>query len=272
MAPVLIAAALNGARKGKREHPALPLTLDEILAEARACHAAGAAMLHLHVRDRHGGHSLDPGLYAEALTELRRQLPEMLVQITTEAAEIYRPEAQLACLEALRPEFASVAVREIARDATVAARLYRFAAEAGVSVQHILYDPGDLAQLLAWRASGLVPAAGGCNLLFVLGRYERPTPSDPRDLLPFLTAAPNDATWMVCAFGPSEAACTMAALALGGHMRVGFENNLNLPTGERAARNADLVALAAAAARHIACPLADAETARTIMQASAQGA
>lgn len=267
MNPALIATALNGARRGKTDHPALPLTLEETVVEAQACHAAGSAMLHLHERDEAGRHSLDAGRYGEALAELARQIPGMLVQITTEAVGIFEPEAQYECLKTVRPAFASVAVREMARDAKVAAQLYHFAVEAGVSIQHILYSAEDLALLQAWRSGGVVPSDQQANVLFVLGRYTKGMVSDPRDLLPFLSAVPSDATWMVCAFGRMEAACSMAALALGGHVRVGFENNLHLPGGELAQRNADLVSLAAAAARHIARPQADAEAARRLLDA-----
>lgn len=240
MKPVLITVAPNGARRGKADHPALPMTLPEIIAESRACHAAGAALLHLHVRDTAGRHSLDAGLYGEALAALAAEIPGLLVQITTEAAGRYDPAAQFECLRAVRPACASVAVREIAADADIAARFYHLAADIGTLVQHILYDLQDLAQLCRWWADGTVPP-GPRTVLFVLGRYADAQQGHPRDLLPFLAAMPSDVTWSVCAFGGKEAACCATAMALGGHVRVGFENNLLLPDGQIAKGNADLV-------------------------------
>lgn len=244
----IICAAINGARRMPADHPALPVTPEGILREARACKTAGAAMLHLHVRDGDGSHSLDNGLYAEALAALGDL--DMVIQITTEAAGHYTPEAQAECLVQLRPAQASVAVREIARDTAVAARLYRNADTAGTEIQHILYDDADLQQLKAWQAAGIVPS-GRLNLLFVLGRYQPAEPARAQDLPGRLREIPDGSLWSVCAFGQSEAACAAMAFALGGHVRVGFENNLHLPDGRIAPDNAALVANAAALARAI---------------------
>jgi len=71
--------------------------------------------------------------------------------------------------------------------------------------------------------------------------------------------------WMACAFGPGEAACIAAAIALGGHARVGFENNHHRPDGSVAPGNADAVARAAAVARAIARPLADRARAEIVL-------
>jgi 3-keto-5-aminohexanoate cleavage enzyme len=85
-------------------------------------------------------------------------------------------------------------------------------------------------------------------VLFVLGRYSLLRTGVPLDLLPYLAPdLPRFAPWSVCAFGKREAACVIAGALLGGHVRVGFENNLVLPSGLRAASNADLVETSASA-------------------------
>ena len=84
--PVLITVAPNGARKLKQDHPQLPLTADELGETAAACSAAGAAMLHLHVRDKNFAHSLDPERYRAAINQIRQAAgPDLIIQITTEA-------------------------------------------------------------------------------------------------------------------------------------------------------------------------------------------
>ena len=83
--------------------------------------------------------------------------------------------------------------------------------------------------------------------------------SEPADLLPFLAAHDGATPWAVCAFGPREAACALTAAALGGHMRVGFENNLFLPDGTLAPDNAALVRNAAAGAALCGRELASAD-------------
>jgi uncharacterized protein (DUF849 family) len=100
----------------------------------------------------------------------------------------------------------------------------------------------------------------------VLGRYAVGQRSEPNELLPFLAAAgPADFAWMLCAFGPAEAACSLVAGALGGHVRIGFENNLALCDGRIAPDNAALVAQFAAAAPLVGRPLATAADARRIL-------
>ncbi len=98
-----IMVAPNGARRSKADHPAVPITTSEIVETGRACHAAGADALHLHVRDDQGAHSLDPGRYQEALQALARAVPGPRIQISTEAVGIYGVAGQLACLEQVRP-------------------------------------------------------------------------------------------------------------------------------------------------------------------------
>ncbi|MDH3475022.1 MAG: 3-keto-5-aminohexanoate cleavage protein [Rhodospirillales bacterium] len=265
---LILAVAPNGARKTKADHPALPIEPDEIARAAAACLEAGAAMIHLHVRDRDGNHSLDVEAYRAAIAALRREVGEKLViQVTTEAVGRYRPDEQMAMVRELRPEAVSLALRELAPDQAAepaAAEFFAWLQREEIQPQFILYSDDDLRRFDDLRARGVVPQERPF-LLFVLGRYAKGQVSDPRDLLPFLAANQAGHTWALCAFGRREIACAVAAAALGGHARVGFENNLHLPDGARAPDNAALIAAAAAGARAIGRPLADAEAARAIM-------
>lgn len=226
------------------DHPALPISIHEIVATAKACREAGADALHLHIRDSAGEHSLDAGHYREVLAELSAHAPDMRVQITTEAAGIFDVAAQFHCLKALRPDWASISVREIARDDKLAPQVYGLCAEQGTEVQHILYDNADVALLEDWQARGIV-RPGQDAVLFVLGRYSEGQVSSPENLLPFRAALPKVEHWMVCAFGPSEHACLLKAAEAGGAVRVGFENSLTgsdgIPHADNAASVATLV-------------------------------
>ena len=269
MAPIVIAAAPNGARRGKADHPALPLTAEEIAREAARCREAGAAMLHLHVREADGRHSLDPDAYRDAIAAVRREAgADLLIQPTTEAVGLYTPEAQMAAMDELRPEAFSAALRELVPGAAAepaAARFYAAHAAAGVLVQHILYDTADVARFEKLVRRGVIPDAG-CSVLFVLGRYTVGQTSDPRDLLPFLAAFTGRFPWMLCAFGAREGACAATAAALGGHVRVGFENNLWLADGTTAPGTAALVAQAAAALPLLGRTPADPAAARALLR------
>jgi len=235
-----IMVAPNGARRSRAEHPQVPVRMDEIVTTAAACWASGAQALHLHVRDDAGEHSLDAGRYRETLTELALHVPQLRVQITTEAAGRFTVTEQLACLRGVQAAWASIAVREIARAPELATTVYATCAEHGTQVQHILYDVADIAQLLAWRAQGVVHTSQH-SVLFVLGRYSAGQTSSPNDLAPFLAALPEASDWMVCAFGPREHECLASAARQGGAVRVGFENSLCTADGTLHADNASSV-------------------------------
>ncbi len=241
MALPYILIAPNGARHSKSDHPQLPITIDEIVATATQCHKNGADGLHLHVRDNDGIHSLDSGRYKESLSALADHVPNMRVQITTESAGVFDVQAQLACLEETRPDWASVSVREIARAPELAEKLYAGCAESGTEIQHILYDADDVALLKDWQRKDIVKASQNA-VIFVLGRYTDGQQSKPADLTPFLEAMPDEKDWMVCAFGEREHACLAAVAALGGAVRVGFENSLSDEAGQVYENNAESVA------------------------------
>jgi 3-keto-5-aminohexanoate cleavage enzyme len=112
--PFAIAVAPNGARRTKVDHPRLPMTAAEIARDAAEALEAGAAMIHLHVRDENGAHTLDADLYREAVTAVKQAVGDKLVtQITTEAVGRYTAQEQIAVVDALNPESVSIALREI---------------------------------------------------------------------------------------------------------------------------------------------------------------
>ncbi|VVD78889.1 3-keto-5-aminohexanoate cleavage protein [Pandoraea anhela] len=264
-----LAVAPNGARRTHADHPALPITPDELGACAKACLDAGAAMIHLHVRKADGTHSLEVPDYEAGIAAVRRAVGNALVlQVTTEAVGIYTPAQQIATVQALRPEAISVALREVLPDAAHAPAAEAFFAwlwQTQIATQYILYDTDDVAHYWRLRARGAI-APGRHWVLFVLGRYSKGQLSSPTDLLPFLHAwktgadalgEASDATpWAMCAFGPREAECALAAVLQGGHARIGFENNLYLPDGSVSPDNtASLGALTSAAAPLALAPM-----------------
>ena len=265
--PVILAVAPNGAYKTPRDHPQLPVTRDALVACAIACRDAGASLLHLHVRDAEGRHLLDANAYRDTTAAIRRATGNTLVvQITTEAAGRYERQAQMAVVRDARPEAVSIALREIVPDAGAEADACEFLGwlrRERIMPQYILYSPQDVARYFDLRARGVIPDARDF-LLFVLGRYTAGQTSDPRDLLPFLEAHDGATLWAMCAFGAREAACAVTAIALGGHARVGFENNLLLPDGSVAPDNAALVRKAAAGSALCGRPIASADDVRRL--------
>ena len=283
-APLIITVAPNGARKTKQDHPALPITPDELAETAVDCVAAGAAMIHLHVREEDGSHSLSPARYRPAIEAIRSRLGDnILIQVTTEAAGRYQPAAQMAAIRDVKPEAVSIALREIMPEGGDAEAGRAFLADlhaAGTLVQYILYSADDLRRFDGLRQAGAIPQVRP-SLLYVLGRYSADMTSAPSDLLPFLAAASECSAadgerlhtpiWALCAFGPLEAACGLTAAGLGGHVRVGFENNMRLADGRIAPDNAALVRQVAQAAGMMGRQLADAAEARVLMTGADDG-
>ena len=248
---VLLAVAPNGGRKTKADHPALPLTADELARDAAECLERGAAMIHLHVRDAEGRHCLDPDVYRAAIARICEAVGDRLVlQITSESLGRYSPAEQRTAVLRTNPEAVSLALRELAPEPADERDFGDFLGKLKhmrIWPQIILYTPAEAERLGAMIKQGLIPF-DKLSVLYVLGRFALTRTALPRDLLPFLAPQmPRFSSWSVCAFGCREAACITAGALLGGHMRVGFENNLTLPDGTRAASNAELVGAAARA-------------------------
>lgn len=234
--------APTGARRTKADHPALPITIAEIVAAAKAGFEAGAEALHAHVRDGDGRHSLDSGLYRELIGEMKTAVPGMPVQITTEAAGLYGPDDPRRVVREVMPEGVSVVLREmwpVQGPDPEAEAFYHWAAEAGIAVQHILFTEDDAARFAGLVQDGAIPGPVQC--LLVLGTYSPPVDGSPGMLRPLLSRlAPLGPTldWALCCFGAAETACLQDAVRLGGKISVGFENNLVGPDHRPAADNA----------------------------------
>jgi uncharacterized protein (DUF849 family) len=202
-------------------------------------------MFHLHVRDQHGRHILDPDAYRAATVAIREAVGDaMVVQITSEALGVYEPGRQMEVVRETRPEAVSLALRELISDGSAEPAFAAFLAwlkREQVLPQIILYDPDEALYLAHLQRRGLIPW-DDIPVLFVLGRYTASQQSAPADLLPFLSPRiPSFRSFMVCAFGHYEAACVCTGALLGGDARVGFENNLLLPDGSTASTNGCLV-------------------------------
>ena len=238
--------APNGARKTKEDHPNLPITISEIVKEAVNCFNEGANAIHAHVRDKKGNHCLDVGLYRELLGELDIKVPELPVQITTEAIGKFSPEEQFEVVKLVQPEAASVALIEMMpniKDPRLAQNFYNFAIENNIQIQHILYSVEDLKLFKKAIELKVIPKKN-LQVLYVLGRYDKNFQSKKEDLDKFLQEHKNivcEIDWGICAFGRAETDCLIKSNRHGGKVRVGFENNFYNQDGTLASSNAERV-------------------------------
>ena len=205
--------------------------------------------MHFHVRDSEGQHTLDAGLYREALLALERE-EGLLCQISSEGLGRYTPQQQARCVFESGCKLASVAFREIMADGSATARrFYDEARERALHLQHILYTPCEAASLWKMVEEGAVASEGLC-LLFVYGSYAKGIRGMPsfevflKNCLSHFEASLESAEaplWFLCSFGKGEQARLLQATRRGGHTRVGFENNLMRADGCLASSNAQQV-------------------------------
>ncbi|MBL4741155.1 MAG: 3-keto-5-aminohexanoate cleavage protein [Sneathiella sp.] len=266
--PLIITVAPNGARKTKKDHIGLPISPDELAKDAYACIKAGASMIHLHVRADDETHILDVARYREATSAIQNLCGEdIIIQATTEAVGQYSAPEQMKLVRELRPQSASLAIGELVPEGGEAAakEFFQELVLQNILPHYIVYSAGELRRFLTLVNDGIIPE-DNIFLLFVLGRYSQGQTSHPSDLLPFLAVLEDRFPWSVCAFGPLEHASASAAVALGGHVRVGFENNIFLKNGEIADGNANLVSQVTSVASAVGRPTAAASEIYSILQ------
>lgn len=241
-----IIVAPNGATKTRLDHPALPITIDQIVTDVIACRDAGAAMVHLHARDKNGLHSLEIDDNLSTLDAVRTAVGDsIIVQLTTEAVGQYQPPHQMQLIRETMPEAASFALKELLPDDSylaVAETFFHWVAESGIIAQYILYSVQDIQRYFSLIKQGILPNKNH-HLLLVLGRYHKQLESVPTDLIPFFSEQllAGKTRWATCAFGPEEQRCLISAILMGGDIRVGFENNHFNSQGLIAKNNAQQV-------------------------------
>lgn len=242
---IMIMAAPNGAHRTRADHPAMPVTACELAACAGDLLETGVSVLHLHVRDEQERHCLDAEIYRTVIRGIVRQTGgALVVQATTEAAGIYSASQQKALVRDLRPEAVSIALREYCPDDASepeAAAFFAWLVSERIWPQYIVYSADELRRFQSLRRRGIF-SSDHPSCLLVLGKHADGQRGDPADLDTFL-AAPDlpDVSWAACCFGPREHEAMLSVLARGGHVRLGFENNLLLADGSPARDNAALI-------------------------------
>ncbi len=205
--------------------------------------------MHFHVRGSDGKHTLDHAVYAPVLKELEAAVGgNLLLQVSSEAVGIYGAEEQIEQMRRLAPHCLSFGLQEIfppGRDCSCGNVFLSTLRSEGVLVQIILYSPEQVRRYEQLCAQGIIPGEDHF-LLFVLGRHGK---YEPADLRAYLSALRGGSPWMVCGFGNREHELMELAVQLGGHCRVGFENNHLLADNTPAPDNAALVRRTAAMIR-----------------------
>ena len=266
MEPLVITVAAVGAELTPEQTPHLPITPEQLGETAALCRAAGAAMIHVHCRDDAGRNTSDVARFGAALAAIRAR-SDLLVQFTTGGA-IGMTVAERTAPLVLEPDMATLTCGTVNFGDDVfensfpimrgiIAELRRF----DVTPELEIFDAGHLSNAKRLVAEGLLhfPA----HVDFVLG-VPGALDASVRNLTYLVDSLPPGCTWSVAGVGRDQLPLATVAIAMGGHVRVGLEDNIYYRRGQLA-RNDELVARVARVAAELDRPLASPEHARSIL-------
>ncbi len=266
---LIISAALTGSWPTKAQNPAVPITEEEIAEAALACRQAGAAIVHIHVRNEHGKVTCDPARYAKVRSLIEAAGSDLIVNMSTGGGAGQTTDEERMAPVDLQPEIASFDCGSCNFGQTVFVNSPGFLDELasrmarnGVLPEIECFEPGHVANALRLIEDGkLEPPFWFQIVLNVRGA----APGTMKQLLHMVEMLPPDALWSVCAIGRAQLPIDLAAMAMGGHVRTGLEDNIYYHKGQLAESNAQLVARLARIANEIGRPLATPDEARTML-------
>ena len=262
--PYIIMSAPNGARRLKKDHPNIPITPNEMAKCGQEILAAGASILHLHVRDDSGRHSLDVDRYKASIKAIKKQVGnQLIIQATTEAVGIYNRQQQIDMVKTLKPDAVSLALRELCptdEELSEFDAFNQWINEEHIFSQYILYNTDDHRRFEKYCSKGVFHNDTPFTL-YVMGSYAGPTPDT--EILKKL-ASNNQTPWASCGFAENERDCINHTLETTGHIRLGFENNIWREDGSLLENNGEMIKHAADAATNKNRPIATAEDVRNM--------
>jgi 3-keto-5-aminohexanoate cleavage enzyme len=268
MQPVMITAAMVGAEVTREQQPHLPITPAEIIASAVECYEAGAAIIHIHVRDAAGNATQDAALFREVVEGIRAHCP-VITQVSTGGAVWMSAEERLQSIEC-GPDMATLTTGTVnfgndvfMNNRGLVETFARRLRDAGIVPEIEIFDTGMIDEALRLRGMGLI--GDPLHFDFVMGVPGGIGP-DPAHLVHMVRSLPPGSSWSVAGMGRHQLTLATIALAMGGHVRVGFEDNIYYRKGQLARSNAELVARVARIAAELDRPVATPAQAREMLQ------
>ena len=230
---VIVNAALTGMVPTKERTPHVPVTAEEIVADAAACAEAGAAIVHVHAREVDGRPSHRAELYGPIVEGIRDAVPELIVCVSCSGRHVSDLERRAEVLELdgrARPDMASLTLgsNNFADQASVnSPQVIRGLAERmrerGIAPELEAFEPGMVRFGRRLAAEGLLEVP--CYLNLLLGGPGT-SPLTAASLASFLSEVPPGWTWALAGIGRHQLDAAATALAHGGHVRVGLEDNI----------------------------------------------
>jgi len=260
MEKLIITAAISGAEVTKEHNPNVPYTVEEVGREAESAYKAGASIIHLHVRNDDGTPTQDKERFKACMDEIKKRCPDVIIQPSTGGAVGMSDEERLQPTE-LGPEMATLDCGTVnfggdeifINTENTIKNFGRILMERGVKPEIEVFDKGMIDYAIKFQKQGFIKKP--MHFDFVLGVQISAT---ARDLAFMVDSIPEGSTWTVAAMGRHQIPMAMIGMAMGGNVRVGFEDNVYISKGVLANSNGELVEkvvrIAAEMGREVATP------------------
>jgi 3-keto-5-aminohexanoate cleavage enzyme len=277
---VIITAALSGAGTTKENNPATPYTKEEFAEEAAKCYEAGAAMVHVHARLDDGSPTHEIERIRATHDAIKEKTPELIVNLSSAVGPYKTPEQRIAQIVEIKPEMASlntntmnfaaidrksgeILVDYVFDNTFTMLQDFGRAMEAnGVRPEIEVYDVGGLDNVLLIMKQGFFKHPMNFNFVWGVAGGQR---FRPEVFAAMVHALPAGANYTTCGVGKEEFPAIMQSCLMGGHMRVGLEDNVRVPNGELAKGSYELVQWAVRTAEVMGRRPATPDEARQIM-------
>lgn len=268
MNPLIITCAITGAETTRDKQPALPITPKEQAQAAKDAVEAGASIIHLHVRDDSGKPTQDLARFRDSISAIRAAAPGVIIQISTGGAVGESIENRARPLE-LKPEMASLNCGTLnfgddvflnhPKDILSLATLMK---KHSVMPELEVYEAGMVESAMRLKKDGVI--CEPLHFQFVLG-VPGGMSGDVRNLVHLVSLVSSESHWGVAGIGRYQLPLAMHAIPMGGHVRVGLEDNIYYSKGVLARSNAELVARIARLAKEFDRPVASPAEARKLL-------
>ena len=269
MEKLIITAAICGAEVTMEQNPAVPYTVEEIVREAKSAVDAGAAIVHLHVREDDGTPTQSKARFKECIDAIYKVCPDVIIIPSTGGAVGMTAEERLQPTE-LFPEMATLDCGtcnfgdDVFENTMPMMRDFgKRMLENNIKPEYECFEMGHLDTILNMARKGQVPGAP-MQFNFVLG-VPGCTPATVQNLCWMVNAIPSGSTWTATGIGRNAFTLAAPTIVMGGHVRVGFEDNLYLERGVLAKSNGELVAKVVRLAKELGRGIATSAEAREIL-------
>jgi len=269
MDKLIITACICGAEVTKEHNPTVPYTVEEIAREAKSAYAAGASIIHLHVREDDGTPTQSAERFKLCIDAILKDCPDVIIQPSTGGAVGMTNDERLQPIT-LNPEMATLdcGTCNFGGDdifVNTENMIIDFAQKMtarGIKPEIECFDKGMIDTALRLNRKGIIPSP--MHFDFVLG-VNGGISSDARSLTFMVDSVPPGNTWTAAGIGKAQFPIAAMAIIMGGHVRVGYEDNVFLEKGVLAKSNGQLVEKAVRIAKELGRPIATPKEARKIL-------